>query len=190
MIQFREGCRLIFFVIRWSIVFAFCCKELDPYDIILSEAVDSGEEFVEDDMELRTDVAALEIAHEADGRRMLLAEAKELSASGLRSPFWNFLAILQRRAEDISRTAPDSCALETLAGNGSAAEELNGSKAGDFVGCVIVEPTSIVQSKRPELNLKFFGPVKEGMLHHGTGFLSDSAYATFRDTVLVVRADT
>ena len=51
---------------------------------------------------------------------------------------------------------------------------------------VVDDPTCIIEGEWPKFNVKFFGPVQVGMLHHGSGLLCDVSNGTFGDSILVM----
>jgi hypothetical protein len=55
---------------------------------------------------------------------------------------------------------------------------------------MVVQPTSVIESKGPELDFEFIRPMKEGMLHHGACLFGDSTNGALGDAILMMSADT
>ena len=54
---------------------------------------------------------------------------------------------------------------------------------------VIVHPACMIEGKRPEVDLEFFRPMEERMLHHGASTFGDSSNSALGDTVLMMCAN-
>lgn len=55
------------------------------------------------------------------------------------------------------------------------------------VGCMIVEPTRVMESEGPEINLEFVGPImQERMLHHRPRLFGDRSNVSLGDAVLTM----
>ena len=81
--------------------------------------------------------------------------------------------------------AKDFSMMKVVTPCGSATEDLNGSETIAF-GSVIVDPSSIIKSKWPEMGIIFIWPVDLHMHKHSMSRVSDSADGTFSMGILVM----
>lgn len=165
-------------------------KEVEP-DLgeVISVVRGNGSELlVVNDVELRSDILGDKVADKPDQGGVSAGETKELATAGSRFPFGDFLPILEAGVQDVSGTAPDFSTTKVAAVEGSASEDFNGSKPGVFLREVIVQPSSMVKSKRPKRLVEFIRPVDGCVKHHGTGHVLDGLNGALSIAILVMGA--
>jgi hypothetical protein len=79
-------------------------------------------------VELRGDMIRSHVADKPNGRRMGRRKPEKLSAASAGLPFWDFLAILEARIQDINGTSENASTVKIVAAGSSTAENFNRSK--------------------------------------------------------------
>ena len=100
---------------------------------------------------LRTNMTCLQVTNESNERRVLSQEPHELPKAGALIEFWNLLAVLKLRIQNINWAAPHVSTKEVLMDRFCLGQQLERGKACSAIRQTIVHPYSMLDSKWPQL---------------------------------------
>jgi hypothetical protein len=93
----------------------------------LETSRDGFEAGIGDKVELRGDMIRSHVADKPNGRRMGRRKPEKLSAASAGLPFWDFLAILEARIQDINGTSENASTAKIVATGPGTTENLDRS---------------------------------------------------------------